>query len=346
MIRSRLGWIVVALFCVSSDFVVAPAAAAGVVDRIRFGRNSEAGEIVDTSPTEVKLDKGSNGTRRIAVNEIRSVHFDGEPPELTRARLGIRNGGYVGALDKLREIDQSEVDRDLVRQDIAFYQALCAAKLALSGQGQITDAGRQLNEFVRSHPNSFHYLEAVEAMGDLLTASGKYSQAERQYAKLAKAPWPDYQMRAGVLAGRSLQAQDNHAEAIRRFDAVLAINDQSPLAREQTLAATLAKAISLAKTNRLDEAVEMIERVIRQADPEQIQLQARAYNALGACYEQAGKTKDALLAYLHVDVLYSALPEAHIEALTHLVPLWRSIGQEERAREAQQLLSERYGSDR
>ena len=37
--------------------------------------------------------------------------------------------------------------------------------------------------------------------------------------------------------------------------------------------------------------------------------------------------------FLHVDVLYSTVPDAHAEALAHLVPLWKAVGQEERSRE-------------
>ena len=89
-----------------------------------------------------------------------------------------------------------------------------------------------------------------------------------------------------------------------------------------------------------------IEEVIPDADPEQKELQARAYNALGNCYEKARKTKDALLAFLHVDVLYSTVPEAHAEALSHLVPLWKAVGQEARAREAKQTLQEKYANSK
>jgi tetratricopeptide (TPR) repeat protein len=346
MVRGMMCWIAVAITWFGGGPFVPHADAAGIVDRVRFGRNSDAGEVVETTPIEITLDKGAGGTRKLAVNELRSLLFDGEPTQLTQARLNVRNGGYATALDTLNEIDLARIDRDLVREDVEFYKAICAAKLALGGTGKIADAGRQLNEFVRTHPQNFHYLEAVEVMGDLLMASDKFERAERQYAELAKAPWPDFQMRAGVLTGRSLQAQGKHAEAIQQFDAVLALTDDSEPARDQKFSATLGKAMSLAETGHLDDAVRMIEGVIQNANPEQKELQARAYNALGACYEQAGQAKDALLAFLHVDVLYSTVPEAHAEALTHLIPLWRSVGQEARAREAQQVLDDRYAGSR
>jgi len=322
------------------------APAAGLVDRIRLVRGSESGEITSTTPLEVTVEKASGGPRSVAVNEIRSIVFDGEPSELTQARLFANNGGYDNALEKLYAVDQSRLSRSIVREEVEFLLAFCAGKRALAGSAQIVDAGRQLNDFVRQHPQSFHYLEAVELMGDLLAASGKYPAAEKQYAELAKTPWPDYRMRAAVLVGRTLQVQGKHSEAIRQFDVVLAMRDNSRATRDAQLSATLGKAVSLAETERLDDAVRMIEEIIQKSDPEDKELQARTYNALGQCYEKAGRTKDAVLAFLHVDVLYSTVPDAHAEALSHLVPLWEAIGEPARAREARQVLNERYANTR
>ncbi len=267
------------------------APAAGATDRIRTTGGSVAGEITGMTPLEITLDKGSAGTSKIPMNQVRSVLFDGEPSELTQARLNAKNGGYSTAIERLGAIDSSSVKRDAIREDVEFYLALCAAKDALGGKGDVTDAGRKLNEFVHRHPQNFHYLEAVETMGELLTASDKYAAAQKQYAELAKAPWPDYQMRAAVLIGRTLQAQEKHADAIHEFDTVLANPDTSDSAREQKLSATLAKAVSLSETGHLDDAVKLIEQMIQDTDPEQKELQARAYNALGECYERTAAPK-------------------------------------------------------
>jgi hypothetical protein len=133
---------------------------------------------------------------------------------------------------------------------------------------------------------------------------------------------------------------------MQQFDSVLAMNDESDNGKAQKLSATLGKAISLAASSHIDDATKLIEDVIQNADPEQKELQARAYNALGICYEKASKPKDALLAFLHVDVLYSTVPEAHAEALSHLIPLWIAVGQEARSREARQTLQEKYGNSK
>jgi tetratricopeptide (TPR) repeat protein len=346
MIRRGLLIVVTALLLIAVVQPAPRAMAAAKTDRVRTAKSSDTGDITDMSPQEVTLEKSTGGGRKFAVNEIRVVQFDSEPSELTQARINAKNGAYTTAQQLLQGIDKSKLDRDAVREDVEFYMALCAAKLALGGSGEINDAGKQLNDFVRAHPKNYHYYEAVETMGDLLTASEKYPAAQKQYEELAKAPWPEYKMRAAVLIGRSLQAQSKHDDAVKQFDAALAISDDTEGAKSQKLSATLGKAVSLAQTEHADDAVRMIEEVIQNADPEQKELQARAYNALGNCYEKAGKSKDALLAYLHVDVLYSTVPDAHAEALEHLIPLWQSIGEEARAREARQMLNDKYGGGR
>jgi tetratricopeptide (TPR) repeat protein len=295
---------------------------------------------------EVTLDKGATGSVPIAANEIRSIVFEGEPAELTQARVNAGNGAFAKAHALLAKIAADQVKRDFVKQDVEFYKAYCASRLALSGEGEITDAGKQLNLFVRNYPDNFHFLEASEMMGDLLMASGRFDFAEKQYAELAKAPWPVFKMKAAVSLGRSLQAQGKHAEAIQQFDAALSIIDDGPDAQNQKLSATLGKAVSLAETSKGDDAVKIIQKVIQDADPQQKELHARAYNALGNCYEKSKRTKDALFAFLRVDVVYSNVPEAHAEALSHLVTLWKAVGNEEQSREARETLLQRHGNSK
>jgi tetratricopeptide (TPR) repeat protein len=177
-------------------------------------------------------------------------------------------------------------------------------------------------------------------------ATERFEPAQKQYAELAKAPWSDYKMRAGVALGRSLQAQGKHAEAIQQFEAVLAMPDDGAESKNEKLSATLGKAVSLAQSGKVDEAAGIIEKIIQDADPQQRELQARAYNALGTCYEKAKRNKEALMAFLHVDVLYAAVPEAHAEALSHLVPLWQAVGQPDRARESRDLLQQKYAKSK
>lgn len=338
MLNRRFIPIAVFMVCVAWSC----AAGAAVTDRVRLVRGVENGEVKDMTPYQVTVDKGLPGTREVPVDQIKSITFEGEPAELAQARVSAGNGAFTKATQLLEKIDESQLKRDFIKQDVEFYKAYSAGRLALSGEGEITDAGKMLNTFVKSYPNNYHFLEASELMGDLLMAAGRFDFAEKQYAELAKAPWPDFKMRADVSLGRSLQAQKKHEEAIKQFDAAIALSDDTPDAQNQRQMALLGKAVSLADTGKTDEAIKAIQKVIQDADPQQKDLHARAYNALGECYEKAKQPKDALFAYLHVDVVYSNVPEQHAEALAHLIPLWKEVGQDERAREAQEALQQRY----
>jgi tetratricopeptide (TPR) repeat protein len=345
MIHKRLFWTcIIAAIVGGADL---PRAFGEVTDRVRLVRGNEAGEVTKMTRYEVTIDKGATGSVPLAVNEIRSIAFEGEPAELAQARVNIGNGTFTKALGLLDKVAGDQVKRDFVKQDLEFYKAYCASRLALSGEGEITDAGKQLNLFVHNYPDNFHFLEGSEMMGDLLMASGRFDFAEKQYAELAKAPWPVYKMRAAVSLGRSLQAQGKHAEAIQQFDAALAMTDDGGAdAKNQKLSATLGKAVGLAETGKGDDAVKIIQKVIQDADPQQKELHARAYNALGNCYEKSKQTKDALFAFLRVDVVYSNVPEAHAEALFHLVSLWKAVGNEEQSREARETLLQRHGNSK
>lgn len=309
----------------------------------RREKNSISGKIVSISPVQVVIEKNSV-EEEVPVNEVLYVTFAGEPSDLSFGRLNALNGRYEDALETLGKVDMAEVTSDVIKQDIEFYKALAASKLALGGAGSIPEAGKQMYAFAAGPAGvkSYHYLEASEVLGDLFVALGRYPQAQEYYDKLSKVSWPDYKIRSGVLVGRALQAQNKHAEAIQRFDQVLAINATTPEANMQKLAATLGKAVSMAAGGDPATAQTMVLDVIRQADPENAELHARAYNALGNTYLKDGKSKEALLAFLHTDVLYNSFPEAHAEALAHLSKLWNQVGNADRARQAATLLKERY----
>ncbi len=332
----RLCIVVVAVW-----FVVA-AAYARASDRIKLKRgNQSAGTITLIGPTELTIELGAT-KRKYPINEIESVTFDSEPNALTQARIAVAAGRYDDAVKLLGRIDSGEITRKAISDDVEFYRGLAAARQALAGNGSIAGAGRLLLGFEKANKTSFHYFEACEAIGDLLAAVSRFDGAAAYYNKLGSAPWPEYKMRAGVLAGRALVSQEKYDQAIARFDEVLAATASGKEADPQKLAATLGKAQALAGTGKTDEAAASVEEIIAQANPENQELHARAYNVLGNCHKSAGKNKEALIAFLHVDLLYSRFPEQHAEALANLATLWAEVDKADRAAQARSLLEQKY----
>ncbi len=309
------------------------------------GGKSIAGEITDMTSQAVTV-KSRGATKAVPVNQIVSISLDGSPNSLTLARLAANNGRFEDALKALGKIKPDEAKRDLVKQDIAFYKAYCTAQLALSGSGEVQSAGKLLNAFAKAYPKNYHWLKANEVVGDLLVAKKSFGAAATFYDKLAKTPWPDYQMRAKVAIGRARMAEGKPAEAMQAFDSVLAIKDTSVAAETQKMYARLGKARCLALQKKTDEAVKLVEEIIVAADPEHTRLLARAYNVLGTAHRKAGKPNDALLAFLHVDVLYFSSPEDHAESLANLAELWNEVHKPERAVQTRQILMQRYKNSR
>lgn len=321
------------------------AARAQSTDRLRLVGGSESGEVIKMTPLAVTIERGGE-SKEIPVTEIRSIIFRDEPAELTQARLNAVNAGYDSALNRLEAINLSNIRNEFVKQDVEYYKAYCHAKQALLGAKPIREAGKMLNEFVTSYPRNYHFLEGTELLGDLLGTMGNYGAAQSKYELLSKAPWPQYRMRSAVLVGQTQLAQNKYKEALAKFDQALAIEDDSVGGKKQRLAAELGKAVAAAATGNVETGLKAVEKVIRDADPENAELLASAYNALGACYQQSDQPKQALYAYLHTDLLYGQVSEAHAEALAKLAPLWELVGQEGEARRARSSLLEQYPASR
>ncbi|MEZ6071866.1 MAG: tetratricopeptide repeat protein [Pirellulales bacterium] len=316
-------------------------------DTVETTKNRRSGKVVKMSPTTVTIEFGMR-TLEIPVNEIVEIRYDDEPRDLNLARGAAKRGNFSDARERIKAFSDDDLSSPHVREDVEYLEAFMAAREALAGQGDIDAAGRTLHDFVTKHPDNYHYYDATDLITQLLLAAGRYDQAVAYADKLSAAPWLSYQLRADIAKGRIRQAQGEYDEALSAYDAVLARSTDSddPGVAEQHLEATLGKARCLAALGRGDEGIELVTGVIADADAEDAPRQALAYNALGDCYRALDRKKDALLAYLHVDILYSSQRDAHAEALAHLAELWGATDHADRAADASKRLEENYPQSR
>ncbi|MBX3414163.1 MAG: tetratricopeptide repeat protein [Pirellulales bacterium] len=333
------------LVTLAATYCVSPALA---IDQVQTARGTLSGTLREMTPREINLERTGGKIESIPVNEVQYVRFDGEPPQMNLVRNAVLNGRYEEAWRDLEKVgtDTSAIKREELKQDIEFYRAYAAAQLALAGNGEIATAGRQLREFAQKYPNNFHAYQTSQALGDLLVAIGRYDDALTQYAQLGEAPWPDYKMRAAVARGQAYARQNKYPEAEREYAAATEIskNATGPLVDVQRASATLGLAECQAKNGKVDEAIKLVEEIIAAADPEMAELHARAFNTLGGCYLSAERNKEALLAYLRVDLLYSNVPQAHAESLHYLAQLWQAVGKSDHAATARETLQQRYAN--
>jgi tetratricopeptide (TPR) repeat protein len=323
--------------------------AAANADAVRkVGNTRVAGTVKSVTATEVTIDAAGT-VQKIPVNEVDSVEFDGEPTELKNVRNLTKTGQDQKALEQLARITPATLTRKELKQDYEYYAAVAKARLALRGAGAISEAGTLMFAFCSNNKDSYHYLPGQELLGELLVASGNTAAALTAFGELEKAPYDEYKMRAGVARGRALMSQKDFVQALAAFEAVLALpfnamTQKGTPSESQRFAAVLGRAQCMAGTGKTDDAIKQLEtEVIPNLNPEESALQALAYVTLGNCYlgKPEGK-KNALIAFLHVDVLYDNVPSAHAEALWNLSNLWVDIGKNERGQDCLTRLNRLY----
>ncbi len=313
-------------------------------DTVRTLSASITGKVVEATSQKVIVDRGQGRIEEINPHLVDMIFFDDEPSVLRTAKMAVAAGRYEEALTALEKVQLPENATSLVRQELEFYRSFCKARLALgtSDPQSLEQASEGLSQFINQYQNSFHYWSACELLGDLLTARGDYASASQFYGRLSKATWPELQMRGLVALGRTQLAQKKFSEAAKAFDDALQIQATGPAADRAKTAATLGKARCLAERDEPDQAIAMVQEVIKNTPVEEASLLAEAYNTLGVAHRKAGRTKEAILAFLHTDLLYFSVATQHIEALDNLVSLFAQVGQRQRAEEVAKTLRERY----
>ena len=330
------------LHLISSAVFLSPASAqAQSSDRIQHRHGTESGKITAVTALKVTISQGGVSSS-IPVEEIRSIRFGGEPSELNAARIAASKGRYQDALEGLRKISPKTIERTEIKQELDFLLASCTAGLALAGLEDLDQATSRVSKFLTQHRQSYHLPAAIELLGDLLLAADDHDAARTQYAKLGKAPAAYFQARSAMLIGRSHQQQDQHAKAIAEFDKARQVSQGGAVVESQRQEATLLAAISRSASGEGKQAADPVREIIAEADADDIELMARAYNALGSCYLNSGDERAARDAFLHVDLLFASVSAEHARALHELSQLWRALGQESRSQDARQRLQKDY----
>ncbi|MGI9470552.1 MAG: tetratricopeptide repeat protein [Rubripirellula sp.] len=322
-------------------FVIAPLAQAQLDRVYDMDGDNVSGAVKQTSKDGVQLDKAGN-VQNFMAGEILKIMFEGDPATLTKAREFALDGQYESALSELKNVNFDAITRDVIKQDVAFYIAMCEANLALAGKGKLDEAVRKTLAFAGNNRNSWHFYDAAKLLGDMALASNNSEKALSYYKTLAQAPSADMKIESRYLQGLVHLKMGQSDAAAAEFDKVLGLKAQtSQTARLQSLCKA-GKAVAEAQKGNGAEGLQVVKGLIAEMNPADVELAARIYNAQGASYEANDDPEGAIMAYLHTHLMFSAQPDAHAEALKKLVELWPQVGKPERAAEARQELQKRY----
>ncbi len=307
------------------------------------------GEIKTITKTEVVVfQKVGSKEHKIPANEVELVVWGGAPPEFTAARGHEEAGNYPLAMTTLTEAADAAKGADAnIRADIDFFIARTAAKMAIADPVQADVAFAKLKAFSTAHRDNFRFYEVQALLAEVALRTNQAPVADSAFTSLTTAPWSDTKMLGQIGLARVQLAEKKVAAAKMGFDAVVALEAKTPAEVARHLQAMLGQARCMQLEMHHAEALVVLEKIVEQADAEETRTLAEAYLLQGDSLVGLGqkeKEKDAVLAYLHVDVIPALAAEAdlHAEALFHLSKLWGSIGQAARGEEASGKLQQLY----
>jgi tetratricopeptide (TPR) repeat protein len=294
------------------------------------------GNVQSETATEVVVTLGT-GPVSVPTDQIASIRYDGQSANFQLGEAREAAGLLTEAAELFKKAAADSASRPFPHQAALFREAEVLGDLAMIEPDRIREARDKLNQFIRLYPGGRHIAPAREALARLQINSGDFAGAEANIVALARMPRGGE--RSSVLRSKLLARQGKHQEAIAEMDRLIA---SSPKGSDRQRAAKLAKAESLAAIKKYKEAETLVRDVILENPAEDAASQAPAYNTLGDCLRAANRPKDALVAYLHTDLLYNKDKEEHPRALHGITSAFRQLKQDARADEFAQRLKQEY----
>ena len=294
------------------------------------------GTVISESSAKVEVKLG-NSVTSIPANEVAGIVYDGHPVTLEQAQVKDAAGALAEAIDLYKKAVVDAAARPFIAEDAAFGQARATADLAQTEAARLNEANTLLDNFSRTYKAGRHVGPALEALARLQIARENYPGADATLASIAKLPGGDD--RAASLRIKLLTRKGQTAEAIGEIDKIIAANaDGSPRKRD----AILAKAEALTALKKVGDAEALVRSLIQSTGPEDASTQALAHNTLGDCLRASGRSREALYAYLHVDLLFNKEKDEHAKALAQIAQLWRELKRPDRADDAFERLKQEY----
>lgn len=319
--------------------VAVPAFAQDVVYRFREGKNPARvrGKIESVSPQEVVVDG-----KPVAADQIVRIVFEDQPPLLTRARERFEDGRVADCLEELNKLKEDPAGQKW-QPEADYLRAAVSAELSLSG-GDVTaqDAGTQINQFLKTHPNSYLKFPAMERLGKLLFAFGRMKNASQSFEQLTQSGWPIYELIGPYWQGTSEREQGNVEKAVNLFKQTAASNSNDKESETWKLMAACQVARCQGESGNADAAIASLQKIIKEQNPDNARLYATAFNSLGSVYLKQNRIKEARTEFLKTELLYPTATNEHAEALYQLTKIWGGLNENDRAIRARETLKKLY----
>lgn len=324
----------------SIALTASPLLAVDTINQTSTGKPIQ-GEITTVTKTEVTIKPRTGPVTKVPANDISSIKWDGEPAKLTIARSDEERGNHEKALDIFVEAHKDATGKLKTYLDYMISRTM-AKQALIDDESKVDDAIKKMEAFLKANSDHLGFYEGHNFLGLLYGMKGDFAKAQAAFESLGKAPWKDYQIAAKVAVGRMQLKQNNIDGAAKTFAEAASGNAETDSEKARRAEAQVGQAACLVKQSKQDEALKLIDEVIKSTSADDAATMSFAYVLQGDCYQAQNKLKDAALAYLHVPVLYPKEKNAHAEALYNLAKISGTIGQPDRAADARDQLLEDF----
>jgi hypothetical protein len=323
------------LFAVVASLALA--SAAGAQDKVQFrekggrgGIQTVSGKIEAESLAGIKM-----GTRTIPSGEILDVQY--EVPALIKLdypkAVAAESKSPADAIKEYEGLLKSPalLNTKFIRRQIEFRIAMLAALRADEGPEALSQAIDGLTRFKKDNADAWQLVPLTRLLGRLLLQKEPpdVAGARRVYDELAGAKDvpPEVKAECQFLVIDLLLQTGKLADARARL-AALPANDPRVRIYEIGCSAT---------ADTVADAVRQLEETIERTSDRT--LKAVAYNVIGDCYRRdPKKKKEALYAYLWVDVVYNDDAAEVTKAVGRLAELFAELKDDDRARKYRERL--------
>ncbi len=308
------------------------------------------GTISDETTSRVLLKASVNSIPAVDVVDIyykvpsalAKTYREADNAELTASRPDVkpadRKKALQAALDGYRKLlaDKSLKAYKFVQRHLQYKVARLTARLAADDQAKRKEATDLLLKFKSDHPNGWQMFGCLEQLAALQEEAGDFKGAAQAFDDMAKMKdlTPEARRKYQLAAAQALVQAGDASGAEGRLDEVLkSIKKDDP--QYFRLQMTRARCQASQK-DQVDKAIATLNKVVADLKETDVLNKAIALNTLGDCCMMGNRPKDALYAYLNVDLYYSGDRDEHRKACVQLAKLFDMLGEKDRAKEYQE----------
>jgi tetratricopeptide (TPR) repeat protein len=261
---------------------------------------------------------GDKSTRQeTPIDQVEEVFYYPKPETWSDAVADMEGGAYEPAVEGFQAIAGNSGNRAWLRVYALYY----TAKIHQNGY-QWKAAVQIWEKLTQDFPKSRFTPEALIQIGRIQLNLDNADAAKNAFLRLQKLPGlPEgqkqsaryYLVRITQKQGEATKNTSLLNQALDEYRKLLAEVEKIPEMKNVALLAKLGIGECLIGLGKYDEALSYFQSIAEAADEKAVL--AGVFNGLGLCYFRTEKWKDALLAFLRVEVLYDEDPEQTAMAL-------------------------------